>query len=193
MRHRYKFRQLNRSPKHRKSLIKTMCSQLIEHERIFTTLAKAKELHRHMERLIHKAKRLTREDHLYLRQNLTTTIAIKKLKEEIGPRFRKLPAGFTRVESMGTRANDKAQVGMIEIMGNHFQEEKRQNIDALVKEFDLDTFWQWESKISEQEVDYYEALLRDLKSEIDAEVAERLDIESMADLDSIPKKMRTAD
>ena len=44
MRHKYKFRQLGRSPKHRKSLIKTMCTQLIEHERIFTTIAKAKEI-----------------------------------------------------------------------------------------------------------------------------------------------------
>ena len=94
---------------------------------------------------------------------------------------------------MGNRANDRAPVGMIEIMGNHFQEEQRQNIDYLVKTYDLDTFWQWESKISEQEVDYYEALLRDLKSEIDTEVAERLDIESLADLDNIPKKMMTVD
>jgi len=95
-----------------------MCSQLIEHERIYTTLAKAKELHRPMERLIHKAKRLTREDHLYLKQNLTTQTAIKKIKEEIAPRFRKLPAGYTRVQNMGARQNDKAVVGMIEIMGN---------------------------------------------------------------------------
>ena len=146
-----------------------------------------------MEKLVHKAKRLTKEDHLYLKKNLNTTSAIKKIKEEIGPRFRKLDAGFTRIQSMGNRENDRAPVGMIEIMGNHFQEEQRQNIDYLVKTYDLDTFWQWESKISEQEVDYYEALLRDLKSEIDAEVAERLDIESLADLENKPKKMMTAD
>ena len=97
-----------------------MTTQLITHERIFTTLAKAKELRRHVERLIHKAKRLTPEDHLFLKQNLRTNEAIKKIKEEIAPRFRKLPAGFTRVESRGTRHVDKAQVGMIEIMGNEF-------------------------------------------------------------------------
>lgn len=45
-----------------------------------------------------------------------------------------------------------------------------------MKDFDLDTFWQWESKISEQEVDYYEGLLRDLKSQIDEEVAEELNL-----------------
>ena len=62
---------------------------------------------------------------MYLRQNLTTNSAIAKLKEEIAPRFRKLPAGFTRVEYMGTRNGDKARTGMIEIMGNEFQEMAR--------------------------------------------------------------------
>jgi len=71
-----------------------------------------------MEKLIHKAKRLTPEDHLYLKQNLRTQESIKKIKEEIAPRFRKLPAGFTRVEDRGRRTGDNALVGMIEIMGN---------------------------------------------------------------------------
>ena len=97
-----------------------MSTQLIMHERIFTTLAKAKELRPYIEKLIHKAKRLDGDDHLYLKKNLTTNAAIKKIKEEIAPRFRKLPAGFTRVENMGVRHVDKAHVGMIEIMGNDY-------------------------------------------------------------------------
>ena len=51
-------------------------------------------------------------------QNLKTTAAINKLKNDIAPRFRKLPAGFTKVTYMGNRQNDKAPVGRIEIMGN---------------------------------------------------------------------------
>ena len=94
---------------------------------------------------------------------------------------------------MGTRANDKAMSGMIEIMGNLNQENKRATIEQFVKDYDLDTFWQWESKICEQEVDYYEALLRDLKRQIDTEVAERLSVDDLEDLDDIPKKMLTAD
>ena len=47
-------------------------------------------------------------------------------------------------------------------------------METIIKDFDLDTFWQWESKISEQEVDYYEGLLRELKSQIDQEIADRL-------------------
>ena len=141
MRHRYKFRQLGRSPKHRSSLIKTMCTQLIQHERIFTTLAKAKELRPHVERLIHKAKRLNPEDHLYLKQNLRTSEAIKKIKTEIAPRFRKLPAGFTRVEYTGKRANNKAPVGMLEIMGNEYQEHKRNQMNAAIQGNDMETYW----------------------------------------------------
>ena len=71
-----------------------------------------------MEKLIHKAKRLEPEDHLFLVKNLRTSNAIKKIKEEIAPRFRKLPAGYTRVLSIGSRKVDKAHLGMIEIMGN---------------------------------------------------------------------------
>ena len=97
-----------------------MCTQVIEHERIFTTLAKAKELRPHIEKLIHKAKRLSPEDHRYLKANLRSLKAINKIKNEIAPRFNKLPAGFTRVVHMGVRENDKAKVGMIEIMGNEF-------------------------------------------------------------------------
>ena len=174
MRHKYTFRQLGRSPKHRKSLIKTMCTQLIEHERIFTTYAKARELRPHMEKLIHKAKRLSQEDHLYLRQNLRTQTAIAKIKDEIAPRFKKLPAGYTKVTNMGRRENDKAQVGMIEIMGNDFQEMSRNRLEIVKERFDVETYWQWESKICEQEITYYENLLRDLKRSIDSEIEEKL-------------------
>ena len=60
----------------------------------------------------------------------------------------------------------------------------------------MDTFWQWESKVSEQEVDYYEALLRNLKMQIDDEIAERLNLEGIDQADKytegIAKKKLTA-
>lgn len=160
---------------------------MITHERIFTTLAKARELQSHMEKLIHKAKRLTREDHLYLRQNLTTVVSINKLKSEIAPRFRKLPAGYTRVENAGTRANDCAKVGMIEIMGNELMEMQRNRVEVEKETYNLETFWQWEAKVCEQEVDYYEGLLRDLKREVDAETLETLAAENLEDFDAAAK------
>ena len=194
MRHRYKYRQLSRKPKHRLSLIRTMCTQLIEHERIYTTLAKAKELRAPMEKLIHKAKRLEKEDHLYLYKNLRTSEAIKKIKEEIAPRFKKLPAGYTRVVSVGSRKVDKAHIGMIEIMGNLYQEGQRDEIEKDLEKHNLDTFWQWEAKVCEQEVDYYEGLLRDLKNTIDIEIADELSHANLEDFDSnIPRKLMTAE
>ena len=75
--------------------------------------------------------------------------AITKLKEEIAPRFNRLPAGFTRVENCGRRKNDKAQVGMIEIMGNDLQELQRNKVEVEKEQFNLETFWQWEAKICE--------------------------------------------
>lgn len=164
------------------------------HERIFTTLGKAKELRRHIEKLIHKAKRLNQEDHLYLVKNLRTKEAIKKIKEEIAPRFRKLPAGFTKVQSMGKRRNDLAPVGMIELMGNEFQEVTRNRIEGDKEQYGLETFWQWEAKVLEQEVDYYEELLRDLKSKIDNDIVETLGAENLEDVDSsVPKRMLTTE
>lgn len=72
---------------------------------------------------------------------------------------------------MGTRQNDKALVGMIEIIGNEFEEFARRETEVDKETHDLETFWQWEAKICEQEVDYYEGLLRGLKSQIDSEIA----------------------
>lgn len=72
---------------------------------------------------------------------------------------------------MGTRQNDKALVGMIEIIGNEFEEFARRETEVDKETYDLETFWQWEAKICEQEVDYYEGLLRGLKSQIDSEIA----------------------
>ena len=54
--------------------------------------------------------------------------------------------------------------------------------------YDLETYWQWEAKINEQEVDYYEQLLRDLKSQIDAEIVDRLMDANLEDIDVYSNK-----
>ena len=99
-----------------------MATALIEHERITTTLAKAKELRPLVEKLIHKAKADNPQGHLFLKRTLFTPQAIKKIKEEIAPRYKDHAAGFTRVEFIGRRRNDKAQIAIIELMGNPMQE-----------------------------------------------------------------------
>lgn len=117
------------------------------------------------------------------------------MKEEIAPRFRKLPAGFTRVEARGNRqGTDKASMGMIEIMGNKYSEVQRNRLEIDKASYNIETFWQWEAKVCEQEVDYYERLLRNLKAEVDAEILQRLAQASLPDVPSnIPSKKLTAD
>lgn len=83
---------------------------------------------------------------------------------------------------------------MIEIMGNEYQEMQRNRQDLEIQSYDLETFWQWEAKIQEQEVDYYERLLRELKDTIDAEIDEHFEQANLEDVESnIPKKLLTPD
>ena len=67
MRHKFPYRQLGRSPKHRKAMMRNLAAALIRHDRIVTTVAKAKEMRPYMERLVHKAKRLNSNDHIKLK------------------------------------------------------------------------------------------------------------------------------
>ena len=101
---------------------RNLATALVEHERITTTLAKAKEMRPWIEKLVHKAKIRDRNAAVFINSTLTTKSAYKKLTTEIAPRFKDLPAGFTRIEYLGRRKNDKAQVAMIEFIGNPIEE-----------------------------------------------------------------------
>ena len=75
MRHRRPFRKLGRSPAHRRALWRNLATHLVMQDRIKTTLAKAKEIRPHIEKLIHKAKLANEgnvQGHLYLKQFLYT-------------------------------------------------------------------------------------------------------------------------
>ena len=72
-------RKLGRTPKHRKAMMINLCTSLLEHERITTTLAKAKEMRPHMERLIHKAKSNTPESIIILNTEVKNKVALNRL------------------------------------------------------------------------------------------------------------------
>ena len=90
-------RHFGRMPNHRKAMFRNLATNLITHERIYTSLAKAKEMRPLIERLIHKAKENDSQSHIFIKSTLFTKVAIEKLKKTIAPRFKDLPAGFTRV------------------------------------------------------------------------------------------------
>jgi len=116
MRHRKSGRQLNRNSTHRKAMFSNMANSLFEHEIIKTTLPKAKELRRVAEPLITLAK----EDSVAKRRlafsRLRDKAAVGKLFNELGPRYKERPGGYTRIMKCGYRPGDAAPMAYIELI-----------------------------------------------------------------------------
>jgi len=117
MRHAKKKGKLSRDSAHRKSMMRTMSKQLIEHERIQTTQPKAKALRPEFEKLITLAKR----GDLHARRQALSQLnqdkfAVHKLFEEIAPRYSSRPGGYTRIVKLGPRRSDSAEMVFIELV-----------------------------------------------------------------------------
>ena len=116
MRHRKSGRQLNRNSSHRKAMFQNMTVSLLNHEIIKTTLPKAKELRRVAEPLITMA----RNDSVHKRRvafsRLRDRDAVTKLFNELGPRYKDRPGGYTRILKSGFRAGDNAPMAYIELV-----------------------------------------------------------------------------
>ncbi len=117
MRHAKKKGKLSRDSAHRKSMMRTMSKQLIEHERIQTTQPKAKALKPEFEKLITLAKRgdlhARRQALSHLNQD---KFAVHKLFTEIAPRYAARPGGYTRIVKLGPRRSDSAEMVFIELV-----------------------------------------------------------------------------
>ena len=116
MRHGHGYRRLNRTHEHRKAMFANMASSLIEHEQIKTTLPKAKELKRIIDKLI----TLGKDGSLHARRNahsrLKQDAAVKKLFEVLGPRYAERSGGYARVLKAGFRFGDMAPMAIIELV-----------------------------------------------------------------------------
>ncbi|MCO6383957.1 50S ribosomal protein L17 [Oceanicola sp. 502str15] len=117
MRHARGYRRLNRTHEHRKALFANMAGSLIEHEQIKTTLPKAKELKRIMEKLITLGKR---QGDLHARRQAASRLKqdayVAKLFEVLGPRYAERNGGYTRVLKAGFRYGDMAPMAIIELV-----------------------------------------------------------------------------
>lgn len=117
MRHRVKKKIIGRDGAHRKSLVRTMSTQLAEHESITTTLTKAKYLKPRFEKLITKAKRGADFNNVkYMKKKLNTDDAVRKMLSDLGPRFKSRDGGYTRIVKLGERDGDKAPMARIELV-----------------------------------------------------------------------------
>ena len=123
MRHRNAGRKFKRSPSHRRMMLRNLATSLLEHGKIETTLAKAKEVQPFTEKLITLAK-----DGWNL-NNFRRVLAVVtkkdvafKLFKEIGPRFQTRPGGYTRIYKLAkVRQGDAAPMGVISLLGENEQ------------------------------------------------------------------------
>jgi large subunit ribosomal protein L17 len=116
MRHRNIGRKFSRTSSHRKAMFSNMCTSLIEHELIKTTLAKAKELRRYVEPLITVSKTDTVATRRQAFDTLRSKSAVGKLFTTLGPRYVERPGGYVRVIKCGFRAGDNAPMAIVELV-----------------------------------------------------------------------------
>ena len=116
MRHQKTRHKLSRTSAHRKALLRNLCKEVIEHERIKTTEAKAKAVKPEVEQLITLAKR----GDLHARRQALSALgqdkfAVHKLFEEVAPRYAERPGGYTRILKLGPRRSDSTEMVFLEL------------------------------------------------------------------------------
>ena len=116
MRHRKAGRRLNRTTSHRRALFANMAASLIKHEQIVTTLPKAKELRRIVDRLVTLSKKGDLASRRLAASRLRDEAMAKKLFEVLGPRYKERSGGYTRVLKAGFRYGDSAPMAVIELV-----------------------------------------------------------------------------
>ncbi len=116
MRHRVHGRKLGRTSAHRKALFRNQLTALFTHERIVTTLAKAKELRPLAEKMVTLARTGTLPARRKVASMISDRIIVRRLFDEIAPRFMDRPGGYTRVLRLGRRRGDGAELAIIEFV-----------------------------------------------------------------------------
>jgi len=133
MRHLVKGRKLRRTSSHRKALLRNLVTSFLEKERVKTTLAKAKEARPLAEKMITLAKKNTLHTKRQALRFLTKEKTVKKLFEEIGPRFSERPGGYTRIVKIGPRMGDGAQMAMFELIGSEYKKKEKKKKEKEAK------------------------------------------------------------
>ena len=123
MRHRISGHKLSRGKDERTALRRILVGQLIDHERIQTTRAKAEAVRGQAERLITLAKRGNKAGEAQMvharrlaAARLSNPTAVKKLFDDIAPRFAERPGGYTRIIKLGKRQGDSAEMVLLELV-----------------------------------------------------------------------------
>ena len=116
MRHRIAGRKLSRPTAHRMSMLRTAVTDLLRHETLQTTDAKAREIRRMAEKVITRGKTNTLHSRRLAAAVLRDKKVLSKLFDELGTRYEDRPGGYTRIVKLGNRKDDAAPMAIIELM-----------------------------------------------------------------------------
>jgi large subunit ribosomal protein L17 len=116
MRHQLSGRQLSRNAPHRQAMLRNMSVSLLRHETIRTTTPKAKELRRVVEPLITLAKNDSEANRRVAFSRLRDSDVVTKLFEDLGPRFKARPGGYTRILHLAPRPGDSAPMALMQLV-----------------------------------------------------------------------------
>ena len=116
MRHQLSGRQLSRNAPHRQAMLRNMSVSLLRHETIRTTTPKAKELRRVVEPLITLAKNDSEANRRVAFSRLRDSEVVTKLFEDLGPRFKARPGGYTRILHLAPRPGDSAPMSLMQLV-----------------------------------------------------------------------------
>src|SRR5262245_8449605 len=138
MRHRVAYRKLGRVTEHRIAMLRNQASALIEHERIQTTVPRAKELRPFVERIISVAKRRLAPAagtphqgtaRRVVSRDIADREVVTKLFDTIAPRYVDRPGGYTRLLRLGYRRGDGAEIAEVELIGSEYDPTKADKAD----------------------------------------------------------------
>lgn len=116
MRHNVRGRKLGRTSAHRTALFRNQLASLVEHERIVTTVAKAKEMRAIAERVISRGREDSVAARRWVRRWLPDRDHVGKVFDEIAPRYTERNGGYTRVVRLGPRKGDGAEMAVLELV-----------------------------------------------------------------------------
>jgi len=135
MRHRVKGKKLRRDTAHRRALLRNLVTSFLEKERIRTSLAKAKASRPLAEKMITLGKRDTLHARRQAERFIFRKAVLKKLFDELGPRFSERPGGYTRIVKIGPRRGDGMDMALLELIGTEFKKkEKKKPLKEKLKE-----------------------------------------------------------
>jgi len=130
MRHRVKGKKLSRDSAQRKALLRNLVTSFLEKERIRTTLAKAKATKPIAEKMITLGKNNSLHSRRLALRFIYKRDVVKKLFDDIGPRFSERPGGYTRIVKIGSRAGDGADMAILELIGTEFKKKDKKKTAA---------------------------------------------------------------